>query len=89
MKKGKHFILKTFNGTSTPQEECDEKENYWKLVNETGTVVNFASELGFPDEKRVLFQFDIVLEELGLECHNEMPNALWILKTDLKAFVFM
>ena len=84
MKKGQKFILETFNGTKTPNKECDENENYWKLIQEEGTVINHADELGFPNKNRVLFQFDCDVKARRLECHNEKPNSLWILKTDLK-----
>jgi len=84
MKKGQRFVLHTFNGTETPYKECDERENYWKLIEEQGVIVNHADELGFPNKNRVLFQFDCDVKAHGLECHNEKPNALWILKTDLK-----
>ncbi|NEM98082.1 hypothetical protein [Pontibacter burrus] len=84
MEKGERFILKTFNGATTPSKECEEKENYWKLIQEEGTVVNFADDLGFPYKNRVLLQFDCDVKARGLECHNEKPNSLWILKTDLK-----
>ena len=84
MKKGRKYILKTFNGTRTPDEDCDEYENYWKLIEEEGTVIDYAEDLNFPSRSRVLFQFNIDVKSLGLECHNEKPNALWILKTDLK-----
>jgi len=84
MKKGRKYILETFNGTRTPDGECDEKENYWKLIEEEGTLINFADDLRFPNKNRVLFQFDCDVKGRGLESHNEKPNALWILKTDLK-----
>ena len=58
MKKGQRFMLHTFNGTENPDKECDESENYWKLIEEQGVIVNNADELGFPNKNRVLFQFD-------------------------------
>lgn len=84
MKKRQKHILKTFNGTRIPDRDCGDNENYWKLIEEEGTVINYADDLGFPNKNRVLFQFDSDVKSLGLECHNEKPNALWILKTDLE-----
>ncbi|WP_210465378.1 hypothetical protein [Rufibacter roseolus] len=84
MEKGKKYVLKSFNGTRIPEEDCDDNENYWKLLEEEGTVTDYAEDLNFPNGSRVLFQFDIDVNSHGLECHNEKPNSLWILKTDLK-----
>lgn len=84
MNKGQKVELKTFNGRATPTAGCISHENYWKLIGITGTLINFAQELGFPNENRVLIQFDIDVVAEGLECHNEKPNALWILTSDLK-----
>lgn len=83
MKKGQKFELKTFNGTTSADEECSKNENFWLLIGETGTLVNFAHELNFHNENRVLIQFDIDVNAKGLECHNEKPNSLWILSSDL------
>lgn len=86
MKKGQKFKLNTFNGTTTTAAGCNQSENYWKLIGTTGTLVNFAHELNFPNEDRVLIQFNIDVSAYGLECHNDMPNSLWILSSDLIAF---
>lgn len=77
-------MLRTFNGTTTPNSEVEQPENYWTLIGETGMVLNFAEELGFANKNRVLFQFEGDVGARGLACHNEKPNALWILKTDLR-----
>jgi len=86
MKKGQKFELKTFNGKTTADVDCNENENYWKLIGVTGTLINFARELNFPNEDRVLIQLDVDVNAQGLECHNDKPNALWILSSDLRAF---
>ena len=79
----------SFNGTSTVERDCDESENYWKLIGATGTVIKEPSEknifASFSEEPRVLVQFDIKVEKLGLNCHNNIPNSLWLLVDDLKA----
>ncbi|MEO9965474.1 MAG: hypothetical protein ABJF11_06790 [Reichenbachiella sp.] len=85
MEKGQKFELKTFNGKTTANKDCCKNENYWQLISTTGTLVNFAHELNFPNENRVLIQFDVDVKAKGLECHNEIPNALWILTSDLSA----
>ncbi|WP_181163608.1 hypothetical protein [Pontibacter mangrovi] len=53
MKKGQKFILATFNGTTTPAKDCEKHANYWKLIQEEGTVTSFAEDMGFPDKNRV------------------------------------
>ncbi|SHK19277.1 hypothetical protein SAMN04488028_103316 [Reichenbachiella agariperforans] len=84
MKQDRKYELKSFNGTLKTKQAVSENENYWKLIGQTGRVISSAEEQDFPDKNRVLFQFDIDVQKLELECHNQKPNALWILKTDLK-----
>tara|TARA_R110001592_G_scaffold9723_3_gene51442 strand:+ start:930 stop:1190 length:261 start_codon:yes stop_codon:yes gene_type:complete len=84
MKKGQRIRLVSFNGTVNPDSNIDERENFWKLLNEIGTIIYLAHEKKFPNSNRVLIKFDSDLKSLGLECHNDEPNSLWILKSDLK-----
>lgn len=67
-----------------PDVNIDQHENYWKLIGNTGTLLSFANEINFPNDDRVLIQFDFDIKAEGLECHNEKPNSLWILKADLE-----
>ena len=82
---GERVELVSFDGHLQAPENTDPREDYWKLSGALGSVV----ELG-PEEQlaffhgRVLVQFDIDVAALGLECHNPMPNSLWILKSDLR-----
>ena len=84
MKKGQKYKLIRFNGTIKPDKECNPNENYWELINQYGTLVNFSNDLDFGNDNRVLIQFDQDIIKQGLECHNPVANALWILKTDLE-----
>ncbi|AFM02759.1 hypothetical protein Fleli_0270 [Bernardetia litoralis DSM 6794] len=84
MKKGQIYKLISFNGKTESGRNCKPKENYWKLIGMDGTIINFSKELNFGDEDRVLFKFSQDILKQQLECHNTIPNALWILKTDLK-----
>uniref|UniRef100_UPI00404943B0 hypothetical protein n=1 Tax=Flavobacterium sp. TaxID=239 RepID=UPI00404943B0 len=84
MEKGNKYKLISFNGTSKPIKKCQSNENYWKLINQCGTLVNFSEELNFGNDNRVLIQFELDVEQQGLACHNPVENALWILKTDLE-----
>lgn len=81
--QGQKYELKTFNGTSKSKSNISSNEDYWKLIGKQGTLLHFANELNFHNDDRVLFQFDEDLQVNGLECHNERPNSLWILKSDL------
>lgn len=72
-------FLRTFNGTSSPPEDCAPGEDYWRLIGESGTVVKATNA-----RNRVLVQFDNSIIERGLICHNPVPNSLYILATDLE-----
>lgn len=72
--------LKSFLGTLTSSEKVNENENYWKLIGETGKVVE--------DERikngRVLVLFKNNLNDFNLENHNQINNSLWLKKSDLE-----
>jgi hypothetical protein len=72
-------ILKTFLGTTTPNKETVEAENYWKLIGQKGKVID---EHGSND--RVLVLFESNLDDYQLENHNPTRNSLWIKITDLE-----
>lgn len=72
-------ILKSFNGTSSAPHGCHPEENYWALIGENGTVVEPRNDKG-----RVLVCFDSSVLQLGLHCHNPVPNSLYILPSDLQ-----
>ena len=76
---GAKVKLKTFNNTSLAPEDCDQSENYWLLIGETGTIKKPEN-----NRSRVLVQFDNSVESKGLHCHNEIVNSLLILTTDLE-----
>lgn len=80
MKVGQKVRLVTFNGELECSEYCDPSENYWSLISLTGTVVKNANSRG-----RVTVTFDEDIGSQGLHCHNETPNSLYILPSDLAA----
>ena len=84
MEKGIRYKLISFNGTIKPGKTCEPNENYWALIGQSGKLINFSQELKFGDNNRVLLKFDQDITKQGLECHNQVSNALWILKTDLE-----
>lgn len=78
LKPGKRVVLKSFNGSLIAPQAVKAAENYWQLIG-SKAVVALASE-----SERVLVKFERDLSILGLANHNEMPNTLWILISDLK-----
>lgn len=72
-------VLRSFNGALHPPAECRSSENYWLLLGATGTVVEPVNSRG-----RVLVKFDVSVADLGLACHNPVPNALHIVESDLE-----
>lgn len=71
--------LQSFNGTKSAPADCRPNENYWILVGATGTIIESPNTRG-----RLLVQFDVSVSDLGLSCHNSVPNSLYILESDLE-----
>lgn len=78
LKPGKRVVLKSFKGSLIAPQDVKPEENYWQLVG-SKAVVEVAS-----NTDRVLLKFERDLSSLGLVSNNEVPNALWILISDLK-----
>ena len=78
METGARVRLITFNGSGQTPTGCNSQENYWVLIGHKGTVLGFNSE-----RRRYLVQFDCALADFGLHCHNDEPNSLYILASDL------
>lgn len=72
-------ILKSFNGKSVAPEDCDPNENYWLLLGKRGRIIKDKNS-----RSRVLVKFYEPVSELGLCCHNEIPNSLLILLSDVE-----
>lgn len=88
MKNGSRFFLHTFNGSTEPPSDVEDRENYWILIGEEGTIVDDNQAAGFVPHDghfRVLVKFDRDLSALGLENHNQLSNSLWIRTTDLRS----
>ena len=85
--EGTKVILKTFNGVLTSPKGTDPSEDYWSLIGQPGIIIKSPDEEGlyasFSEKKRLLVKFEIDVKKLGLECHNEIQNTLWILESDL------
>lgn len=78
LKPGKRVVLKLFNGNLVAPQTVNPNENYWLLIG-SKAVVEQAN-----NTDRVLLKFERDLLSLNLVNHNEVPNALWILISDLK-----
>ncbi|WP_201486599.1 hypothetical protein [Pseudomonas sp. OF001] len=71
--------LKSFNGSLTPPKNTEPEENYWLLIGSYGELVERKNARG-----RALVKFDTSVKSLGLACHNEVENSLYILEADLE-----
>ena len=77
---GGQVRLKSFLGDTVPPKDCDPNENYWKLIGQRGKIIEEISE---SDQAIVLFENSI--SDLGLYCHNPVPNSLRIQWSDLES----
>lgn len=88
MKIGQKVKLKRFNGTLKPDDNCPPYENYWQLIGSIGIIVQDPNEkdqyASFSEKPRLLVQFKKDVKSLGLECHNNVENCLWIFESDLE-----
>lgn len=80
IEKGTPVKLKTFLGTFKSSKRVEESENYWKLIGESGKVIDDVEI----NDGRVLVLFNKNLNEFGVENHNPIDNSLWIKKSDLE-----
>ena len=86
---GDRVKLLTFNGKQPPPSGAPADKDYWRLIGWHGTIVQSISQpclvASFSAEPRLLVQFDHSVSALNLHCHNDVPNSLWILESDLVA----
>jgi len=79
LEPGMKVKLIAFNNSTTAPDDCDPCENYWSLIGELGTIVKPINS-----RSRVLVQFDVSVNSMGLHCHNAINNSLLILGSDLE-----
>ena len=82
MKTGDKVRLVSFNNSVGGPVELAEDEDYWKLIGTDGVVVSTIPPTGI-QSNRVLIKFNEDIREIGLDCHNQIENALWINRSDL------
>jgi hypothetical protein len=75
---GQNVRLKSFSGTEIAPGNCASAENYWLLIGHAAEVVAPKNE-----KQRLLVKFGVSVRSLGLHCHNEVENSLWVLESDL------
>jgi hypothetical protein len=83
---GQKVKLISFNAKTDPPVEVYPHENYWKLIGFQGIVVEGIEREKeyFNDSGRVCVRLNADVSEMGLECHNEAMDALWINERDLE-----
>ena len=77
---GTPVVLRRFNGLLQPPPGCDASNDYWRLIGQSGRIQEYNAALG-----RQLVLFDVPVCDLGLHCHNPLPNSLYLLDADLEA----
>lgn len=75
----KRVRLKSFNGRLSPPRGTSSEEDYWKLIGQSGEILEPKNERG-----RVLVGFDVTVKSFGLACHNPIESSLYILESDLE-----
>jgi hypothetical protein len=80
---GDRVELCLFNSSLEPPTGTKPSDNYWRLIDACGIVLQTSTESGIQSD-RVLVRFDVDVAALGLACHNPLPNSLWIKRSDLR-----
>lgn len=84
---GRKVLLATFLGSKHPPDDVRPSEDYWRLIGTNGTIVLEESQTSMARHQRglrVLVQFPGSITDMGLACHNEVPDSLWIFVSDLE-----
>ncbi|MBB3192821.1 hypothetical protein [Roseateles terrae] len=74
-------ILRRFNGEVSAPEGTAPDHDYWRLIGQIGQVRDLDdSRLGLSAQqpRRMLVQFQVDPNSLGLHCHNRLARALWV-----------
>jgi len=84
--KKKRVTIKSFMGTKKPDTDIENEFNYWRLIGLKGVVIDHRDKHPFYKNKgeQLLIQFDKDIKKLGLHTHNDIPNSLWVFKSDTK-----
>jgi hypothetical protein len=80
IRKNTPVRLKTFLGTKIPTSDVDKSDDYWKLIGQSGTVIDD----NLTDKEKVLVLFDKDLNDFQLASNNPIKNSVIINKSDLE-----
>ncbi len=84
---GERVVLKSFDRQRVAPPQARDDENYWRLVGSRGIVASKQRRFVVGNsgcKERLLIVFNEDITELGLACHNEQANSLWISIDDLE-----
>ena len=84
--KNSQVLVQSFLGLTTSPEDTKDIDNYWKLIGRKGLVLMSEREGGMSRHvrgERVLVKFLDDVKALGLSCHNDVENSLWMFVVDL------
>ncbi len=81
MQVGDRVRLISFIGKTCSPSNAHPPENYSLLCGQEAEIVALSTSRSLAG--RVLVKFAVSVSGLGRHCHNEIPNSLWILRTDL------
>jgi hypothetical protein len=83
---GSKVLLVSFNRKTAKPINANLHENFLELIGSSGVVIDNAPPKEI-NKNRVLVVFDVALNSMGLPCHNEIENSLWIERSDLHVIV--
>jgi len=84
--KNSQVIVQSFLGLTTAPVNTGDADNYWKLIGKKGIILMNEREGGMSRHvrgERVLVKFLDEVKALGLNCHNDVENSLWMFVVDL------
>lgn len=84
--KNSQVLVQSFLGLKTSPGGTRDIDDYWKLIGKKGIVLMSEREGGINRHargERVLVKFLDDVKALGLSCHNDVENSLWMFVVDL------
>ncbi len=75
-------LISFLEKSTAPKITC-KTENQWKLIGETGIIIDEVEM----NNGRILVLFDKNLDDFDVENLNPIKNSLWIKKMDLEVLM--